>query len=146
MSARRLAVAAAVAVVAATSACGSEPRASAPQAMPNNTAVVRIDGHELGEQLYVSCRKQQWLLTIDTVDTGDGGSFTAMVDAAPDHEVGFVKFRDLSGFTGGAWRGGVGEASARREGGVMTIRGTAYGFFADSPRPVNAAFDIRTVC
>ena len=135
-----------IAVVTTASGCGSESREPAPNPMPNNTAVVRIDGRELDQRLFVACRKQQWVLTIDTVDTADTGGFTAMVDSGPDRDVGFVKIRDLNGFTGSAWRGGVGEASARRESGVTTITGTAYGYFADSPGPVTATFDIRTVC
>ncbi|MGH3675705.1 MAG: lipoprotein LpqH [Mycobacterium sp.] len=87
----------------------------------------------------------RWLLTIDVV--GDGAGFTAMLRTGGDFDAKFVKIRQLGGFTGSAWAGGVGRAEAGRGLGVITIAGRGYGFYLDKPhRPATAAFTIKTVC
>lgn len=134
-----------VVVLAATAGCGSEPSPRPDTAMPSNTAVVSIDGRGTGERYYVACRNQKWQLTIDTI--GEGAGFTAMLKQDAGLDAQMVKIRDLGGFTGSAWRGGVGDVEARRDAGVMTITGTGYGYFGDQWRgPADAAFTIRAAC
>lgn len=125
--------------------CTSDSPTSAPPISPN-TATVSVNGRDAGDRLFVRCSQIQWLLTIDAVDQASG--FTAMVSkvgGGPDPK--FVKIRDVAGFTGSAWDGGVGHIEARRDGAVLTLEGSGYGFFADNPgEPTTAAFSITTAC
>ncbi|KUH85056.1 MULTISPECIES: lipoprotein LpqH [unclassified Mycobacterium] len=135
--------AAALLLTAWLSGCSSPPPAS-PDTM-GGTATVSINSHPTGDRHYVSCAKVNWLLTIESGDTDTG--FTAIVDTdgGPDAQV--VKIRDLGGFTGSAWTGGVGQLRATRDNGRITISGTGYGYFADDRhRPATAAFDITAGC
>lgn len=113
--------------------------------MPPNTATVSINGQDTGERLFVRCDQIQWLLTIDAIDEATG--FTAMIGKGGAPEPKFVKIRDVAGFTGSAWDGGVGHIEARRGSAVLTLEGSGYGFFADNPgEPTTAAFSITTAC
>ncbi|ULE31611.1 lipoprotein LpqH [Mycobacterium sp. IDR2000157661] len=134
-----------IVLLAAAAGCGSEPAPRPDLGMPRNTAQVSIDGRDTGKQYVVSCRKQQWQLSIDTV--GQDAGFTAMLDSDSDLNAEMVKIRDLGGFTGSAWRGGVGDVQAHRDAGILTINGTGYGYFGDKwTHPTNAEFTIEAAC
>ncbi|RAV13190.1 hypothetical protein DQP55_10810 [Mycolicibacterium sp. GF69] len=137
-------IAAALLVAGGLPGCSSPPPA-APDDM-GGTAEVSIDSHATGDRHYITCAKMRWLLTIETGSAAKG--FTAIVDTddgGTDAEV--VKIRDLGGFTGSAWAGGVGQVQAERDHGEITISGTGYGFFADDPhRPATTPFVITAAC
>lgn len=140
---RVLNTAATVLLAVGLSGCSSPPPPS-PDDM-GGTATVSINSEPTGERYYVSCAKVKWLLTIETGDADAG--FTAIVDTDNRPDAKMVKIRDLGGFTGSAWTGGVGELRATRDDGRLTISGTGYGYFADDDRrPATAAFDITAAC
>ncbi|WP_082949158.1 lipoprotein LpqH [Mycolicibacterium celeriflavum] len=135
--------AAALLLTAGLSGCSSPPPAS-PDTM-GGTATVSINSQPAGERSYVSCHKVKWLLTIESGDEDKG--FTAIVDTDDGPDAAVVKIRDLGGFTGSAWTGGVGKLRATRDNGRITINGTGYGFFAEDPhRTATAAFSITAAC
>ncbi|TFV58438.1 hypothetical protein E4P42_12100 [Mycobacterium sp. PS03-16] len=82
-------------------------------------------------------------------DAGDGGG---TVDAAlrpteDGAEAQWVKVRDLGGFTGSYWTGGVGDATASVDGTTFTVAGTLYG--AASPEqnvPSSERFELVAEC
>lgn len=134
-----------VVLVGAAAGCSSEPAPRPDTGMPRNTAQVSINGRDTGEQYVVTCRKQQWQLSIDSV--GRGAGFAAMLDSDSDLNAEMVKIRALGGFTGSAWRGGVGDVQAHRDAGILTITGTGYGYFGDKwTHPTNAEFTVRAAC
>lgn len=142
----RTVVCTAVAAVFTVGAQGCAfPPSTAPQALPPGTASVSIDGADTGERHFVTCDKLQWLLTIES--SGADGGFTAMVDMSDDLDAKFVKIRQLGGFTGSAWDGGVGGLDVRGDDGMITITGTGYGRLTGAPPgPVMAPFTITTFC
>lgn len=136
--------AAVVLAVGVTAGCAFPPPTSQPDAVLQNTATVSINGQPTGERHYVTCKKTRWLLTIDSLD--DAAGFTALIDTDGAPDAKFVKIRDLDGFTGSAWEGGVGEATAKRDDRTITLTGTGYGVRSDDPGPATAAFTITMSC
>jgi ipoprotein LpqH len=141
---RRLAALSLV-LIAVPQGCASKSLQPTLEEAPQNTAVVLISDRKIGDPYFVKCRKSRWLLTVETVDASSG--FTAMVRLGADLDVQYVEFRRVTRFTGSAWRGGVGEAEAHRNSGILNITGTAYGYYTDSSRrPITLPFVIKTVC
>jgi lipoprotein LpqH len=141
----RCGVAAAV-VVGCMSACSGQ-RTDAPRedGLPPGFASISIDGHDSGTTYPVTCDQIQWLLTIETHDVAPG--FTVLVDIGPEVLAKFVKIRDVGGFTGSFWRGGVGEGDATRAPNVYSVTGTAYGMRTGNRHgPILAGFDITAAC
>lgn len=136
--------AAVVLAVGVTAGCAFPPPTSPPDAVLQNTATVSVNGQSTGERYYVTCKKTRWLLTIDSVD--DAAGFTALIDTDGVPEAKFVKIRDVDGFTGSAWEGGVGQATAKRDDRTITLTGSGYGVLSDNPGPATAAFTITTTC
>lgn len=104
-----------------------------------------IASQATGERHYVTCAKTKWLLTIESGDAAEG--FTAIIDTDEGADAKVVKIRNIGGFTGTAWAGGVGQVKATRHHDEITISGTGYGSFADDPhRPATAPFTITATC
>ncbi|WP_192726342.1 lipoprotein LpqH [Mycobacterium sp. OAS707] len=58
-----------------------------------------------------------------------------------------VKIRDVEGFTGDYWRGGVGQAEAGRSGPQLIVSGSAYCVTDHGrPTPTTTAFRLVAVC
>lgn len=123
--------------------CATSPPAS-PDAI-GTTATVSINSHTTGHRYPVRCAKVRWLMTIETYTATPG--FTAIVNTEDGVDAKVVKIRDLGGFTGTAWAGGVGHVNATRDDKQITISGSGYGFSADDTRrPATVPFSITAAC
>ena len=59
----------------------------------------------------------------------------------------WVKIRNVDGFTGSFWQGGVGDARAGLAGSAYTITGSAYGINSSNPnKVVTTDFAITAEC
>ena len=59
----------------------------------------------------------------------------------------WVKIRDIDGFTGSFWQGGVGSAHADVSNTAYTITGSAYGINSNNPnKVVTTDFKITAEC
>jgi ipoprotein LpqH len=139
MENRLVAVAAAV-LVAGVAGCATQP-----PALGGTTARVTINGQSTGGPHAVRCSQTGWSWIIETPDKAKG--FTAVVDTGDTVTAQSVDFRDFGGFTGGYWKGNIGEAEVSSSGGNYTINGSADGSFTDNPsNAVTATFRIEADC
>jgi hypothetical protein len=84
-----------------------------------------------------------------TIDIGDQtGHVEAMVVLSGHRAVPqWVKIRNIDGFTGSFWQGGVGDAHADVTNGAYTISGSAYGINSSNPnKVVTTDFKIIAEC
>ncbi|HEX2214309.1 MAG TPA: lipoprotein LpqH [Mycobacterium sp.] len=145
--ARALSWVAATTVVAGSIQACSDARDNAPpqHGLASGTASVTINGQDTGGKHAVLCNQIQWSLMIETPTPAPG--FTVLIDTGPEATAKFVKIRDLGGFTGSYWRGGMGDGEATRDPDLYTVTGSAYGIHTDAPnRPTNATYRIRAAC
>jgi ipoprotein LpqH len=106
-------------------------------------AHVVINGQ--GVDLQVRCEQASRLWTIETLEKEPG--ITATVETGDVVTAKAVDIRNVGGFTGTYWEGGIGKAEARVSQGRFTINGEAQGSFADKPNHrVTATFDVTSDC
>ncbi|GAB3032374.1 lipoprotein LpqH [Mycobacterium bourgelatii] len=127
-------------VVVGVSACGSE------MTVPRNAARVTVDGvtHTARPP---ACSQITSYRTIDIRD--HDGDIQAVVLISGQRVIPqFVKLRNVDGFNGSAWEGGVGEMEAKYANGEYTISGSAYGINSkNNPnKVVNTDFKIVAEC
>ena len=93
-----------------------------------------------------ACSQLQSYRTIDIRDRG--GQVEAVVLLSADRAIPqWVKIRDIDGFTGSFWEGGVGSAHADVTNSAYTITGSAYGINSNNPNKVIATdFKISAEC
>jgi len=93
-----------------------------------------------------ACRQDQGYRTIDISDRD--GKVEAVVLLSGDKAIPqWVKIRDVDGFTGSFWQGGVGNARADVARTAFTITGSAYGINTGNPnKAVNTDFRITAEC
>jgi lipoprotein LpqH len=139
METRLIAVAVGVLVVGAAG-CATQP-----PALGSTTAKVTINGQSTGGPHPVRCSQTGWTWIIETPDQAKG--FKAVIYTGDKVTAQSVDFHDFGGFTGGFWKGNIGEAEVSSTGGNYTIKGSADGSFTDNPsNAVTATFRIEADC
>jgi hypothetical protein len=93
-----------------------------------------------------TCSQDQSYRTIDLRDLG--GNVEAVVVLSGYRAIPqWVKIRNIDGFTGSFWQGGVGDAHADVNNRVYTIAGSAYGINNSHPdKVVTTDFKIAAEC
>jgi hypothetical protein len=93
-----------------------------------------------------ACSQLQSYRTLDIGDQNGHVEAVVMVSgyrAIPQ----WVKIRDIDGFTGSFWQGGVGDAHAEVANGAYTISGSAHGINSSNPnKVVTTDFKITAGC
>lgn len=139
MQSRLLAIALIPIVMAAVAGCGQA------QTMPRKAARVTIDGTTHTARP-AACSQAQSYRTLDIADEKGHVEATVLLSGyrvIPQ----WVKIRNVDGFTGSYWQGGVGEARADLTNGDYTITGSAYGISSSNPnKTVNTDFKIVAEC
>lgn len=106
-------------VVAEVSGCGTE------MTVPRTAAHVTIDGNTHTARP-PACSQDTSYRTIDIGDRD--GAVQAVVVVSGDKVIPqWVKFRDVDGFNGSAYEGGVGDMAVQYANRTYTISGSAYG-------------------
>jgi hypothetical protein len=132
--------AAAAVVIAGVSGCGGSfqtvPRKPAHLTLGTNTHTTRPP----------ACKQDQQYRTIDIRD--GAGQVEAVVLQNGERAIPqWVKIRDIDGFDGSFWQGGVGDANVDLVHGTYTITGSAYGIAKSNPdKVVTTDFKITADC
>ena len=134
MQTRLLAVA--FVVIACVAGCGQA------QTTPRKAARVTIDGATRTTRPAACSQIQSYR----TLDIGDQNGHVEAVVVLSGYRVmpQWVKIRNLDGFTGSFWHGGVGDAHADLTNSAYTITGSAYGINSSNPNKV-VTTDFRIV-
>jgi Mycobacterium 19 kDa lipoprotein antigen len=132
-------VAAAFVVVASVAGCAQA------QTTPRRAAHLTIGGASLTARP-AACSQIQSYRTIDIRDH-DGQVEAVVLFSGYRVIPQWVKIRNLDGFTGSFWEGGVGDARADVTNGAYTITGSAYGINSSNPNKViTTDFKIAAEC
>ena len=133
-----------VALVLIAGATGVAGCAEAPTT-PRRAAHLSIDGASHTARP-ASCRQDQSYRTIDIRD--HDGQVEAVVLLSGYRAIPqWVKIRNIDGFTGSFWQGGVGDARADVTNDAYTISGSAYGINSRDPdKVVTSDFTINAEC
>ena len=131
-------------LVGAVAGCG------AAQTVPRHAARLTIDGNTHTTRP-PACSQMQGYRTIDIVDHGAGnldGRVEAVVLLSGERVIPqWVKIRDVGGFTGSFWQGGVGDAHVDLAQSTYTITGSAYGINDSNPnKTITTDFKIIAEC
>ncbi|OBH35773.1 hypothetical protein A5692_10900 [Mycobacterium sp. E342] len=119
--------------------CGAAPT------VPRKAARLTIDGatHTTRPP---ACSQNQQYRTIDIKDR-DGGVEAVVLTSGYRAMPQWVKIRNVDGFTGSFWEGGVGDAHADITNDAYTITGSAYGINSSNPdKVVTTEFKIIAEC
>jgi hypothetical protein len=132
-------VAVAFVVVASVAGCTQA------ETTPRKAAHLTIDGstHAMRPP---ACSQIQSYRTVDIRD--HGGQVEAVVQLSGYRAMPqWVKIRNVDGFTGSFWEGGVGDAHADVTNSAYTITGSAYGINSSNPNKViTTDFKITAEC
>jgi Mycobacterium 19 kDa lipoprotein antigen len=132
-------VAAAFVVVASVAGCAQA------QTTPRRAAHLTIGGASLTARP-AACSQIQSYRTIDIRDH-DGQVEAVVLFSGYRVIPQWVKIRNLDGFTGSFWEGGVGDAHADVTNSAYTITGSAYGINSSNPNKViTTDFKITAEC
>jgi len=132
-------VAAAVLVIASMAGCAET------QTVPRKAAHLTIAGATHATSPAV-CGQDQGYRTIDISDR-DGKVEAVLLFSDARVIPQWVKIRNVDGFTGSFWQGGVGSAHADVARGAFTITGSAYGINSANPnKVVTTDFKIAADC
>jgi len=136
-----LVVRAAVALVLAATIAGC----GAAETIPRHAARLTIDGNTHTTRP-PACSQIQEYRTIDIVD--HDGRVEAVVLLSGERVIPqWVKIRNVGGFTGSFWEGGVGDAHVDLAQNTYTITGSAYGINNSNPnKVVTTDFKITAEC
>ncbi len=115
------------------------------QTTPRKAAHLTLDGATHATRP-AACSQDQQYRTLDLRD--HDGRVEAVVLLSGYRAIPqWVKIRDIDGFTGSFWEGGVGSAHAEVTNGVYTISGSAYGINSRNPdKVVSTDFKISAEC
>ncbi len=115
------------------------------QTMPRKAARVTIDGTTRTARP-AACSQIQSYRTLDIGD--ENGHVEAVVVLSGYRAIPqWVKIRNVDGFTGSYWQGGVGDAHADVTNSAYTITGSAYGINRSNPnKTVTTDFKITAEC
>ena len=129
----------ALALAAAIAGCG------AAQTIPRHAARLTIDGNTHTTRP-AACSQMQGYRAIDIVD--HDGRVEAVVLLSGERVIPqWVKIRNVGGFTGSFWQGGVGDARVDLAQSTYTISGSAYGINNSNPNKViTTDFKITAEC
>ncbi|WIM86493.1 lipoprotein LpqH [Candidatus Mycobacterium wuenschmannii] len=94
--------------------------------LPPGTAVLSIDGKDLGTSYAVRCQRIDWMTRIHT--DLHSSKVHAMLSTADKLKAEFVRFDAVDGFTGSYEHALQGEASVTMTGPTYHITGAALGF------------------
>ena len=132
---------AAVALVLAATIAGC----GAAETIPRHAARLTIDGNTHTTRP-PACSQIQEYRTIDIVD--HDGRVEAVVLLSGERVIPqWVKIRNVGGFTGSFWEGGVGDAHVDLAQNTYTITGSAYGINNSNPnKVVTTDFKITAEC
>ncbi len=138
--------AAAVLMIGVAAGCSSDKAAPpGPGVLPPGTAVLSVDGKDVGTTYSVRCESIEWMTRIHTDLEASGVS--AMLSNANRLKAEFVRFHDLGGFTGSYERELQGEATVTMTGPTYHITGAALGFNNAKPTRLTAeTFTIKVSC
>lgn len=137
----RLVTVAGVALVAAAVLSGC----SASQTVPRKAARLTIDGATRSTRP-PACSQEQSYRTID-IRAGDGSVQATLLLSGDRAIPQWVKIRNVDGFDGSYWSGGVGDAQVDLVERMYTISGTAYGISNSNPnKVVTTDFTIIAEC
>lgn len=106
--------------------CATAKQAPQPGVLPPGTAVLSIDGKDIGTTYSVSCQSVDWMTRIHT--DLRSAKVSAMLSSADTLKAEFVRFRDVDGFSGSYEHALQGEASVTITGRTYHIVGAALGF------------------
>jgi Mycobacterium 19 kDa lipoprotein antigen len=116
-----------------------------PQTTPRKAAHLTIDGSSHATRP-AACHQDQLYRTIDIPDY-DGGVEAVVLISGYRAIPKWVKIRNVDGFTGSFWQGGVGDAHADVTNDAYTIAGSAYGINSNNPnKVVTTDFKITAEC
>ncbi|OBF56690.1 hypothetical protein A5787_01900 [Mycobacterium sp. 852002-50816_SCH5313054-b] len=136
---RLLAIAFTLIAAAAVAGCGQA------QTMPRKAARVTVDGTTHTARP-AACSQAQSYRTLDIGDENGRVEATVLLTGyrvIPQ----WVKIRNVDGFTGSYWQGGVGDAHADLTNSAYTITGSAYGINDSNPnKTVTTDFKITAEC
>lgn len=134
------------ALIASTVAgCSDNTATPQPGVLPPGTAVLSIDGKDVGKTYSVRCETIDWMTKIHTGI--DSSGVNAMVSNADTLTAEFVRLHDLDGFTGSYEQQLQGEASVTMTGPTYHITGAALGFNKSEPIRLRAeTFTIKVSC
>lgn len=118
---------------------------SAAQTTPRRAAHLTIDGatHTTAPP---ACHQDQMYRSINIPDR-DGGVEAVVLLSGYRVMPQWVKIRNVDGFTGSFWQGGVGDAHVDLTNDAYTITGSAYGINSSNPnKVVTTDFKIVAQC
>jgi Mycobacterium 19 kDa lipoprotein antigen len=129
----------ALVLVATIAGCG------AAETIPRHAARLTIDGNTHTTRP-PACSQIQGYRTIDILD--HDGRVEAVVLLSGERVIPqWVKIRNVGGFTGSFWQGGVGDAHVDLAQNAYTITGSAYGINNSNPnKVVTTDFKIAAEC
>jgi Mycobacterium 19 kDa lipoprotein antigen len=129
----------ALVLVATIAGCGQA------ETIPRRAARLTIDGNTHTTRP-PACSQDQSYRTIDIRE--HDGRVEAVVLLSGDRVIPqWVKIRNVDGFTGSFWEGGVGDAHADVTNSAYTITGSAYGINSSNPNKViTTDFKITAEC
>jgi hypothetical protein len=129
----------ALVLVATIAGCG------AAETIPRHAARLTIDGNTHTTRP-PACSQIQGYRTIDILD--HDGRVEAVVLLSGERVIPqWVKIRNVGGFTGSFWQGGVGDAHVDLAQNAYTITGSAYGINNSNPnKVVTTDFKITAEC
>jgi lipoprotein LpqH len=113
--------------------------------LPPGTAVLSVDGKDVGTTYSVRCQTIDWMTRIHT--DLHASKVSAMLSNADKLKAEFVRFDDVDGFTGSFEHALQGEASVTMTGRTYHITGAALGFNnAERTRLKAETFTINVSC
>ncbi|CDO88847.1 hypothetical protein AWC29_22480 [Mycobacterium triplex] len=116
-----------------------------PQTTPRAAAHLTIGGASHAARP-PACSQVQSYRTIDIPDR-DGHVEAVVLLSASRALPQYVKIRNVDGFTGSFWHGGVGEAHVDVTNNAYTITGSAYGINSSNPNKIiTTDFKITAEC
>ena len=135
-----------MALLMTVAGCSSDKAATPrPGVLPPGTAVLSVDGTDVGKTYSVRCETIDWMTRIHT--GLDASSVSAMLSNAEKLKVDFVRLDDLNGFTGSYEHALQGEATVTMTGPTYHITGAALGFNKAKPTRLTAeTFTIKVSC
>ena len=133
-------------LIGVTAGCSSDQAAPArPGVLPPGTAVLTVDGKDVGTTYSVRCESIDWMTRIHTDLHASG--VRAMLSNANKLKAEFVRLEDLDGFTGSYEHALQGEAAVTMTGPTYHITGAALGFNKSEPTRLKAeTFSIKVSC
>ncbi len=113
--------------------------------LPPGTAVLSVDGKDVGTTYSVRCQTIDWMTRIHT--DLRASKVSAMLSNADKLKAEFVRLNDVDGFTGSFEHALQGEASVTMTGRTYHITGAALGFNdAERTRLKAETFTINVSC